>query len=563
MNAYEEIVNRSNDYITLINRDYVYEIANDAYCRQIGRSRTDVLGHTVGEVWGQERFERAIKPNLDRCFSGEQVVYVDKFTFGEIERHIHVAFYPYGEEGRVTHALVFSHDITRLSQVEDRLTTYEVRDATTGLFNRRSMDLILEKELEQAREASGNRLRALLFVSVQNLGQIIDLYGHQTGDLLLENTGLRIMRTVRATDYVFRFEGNELTVFITSIDDRMALAGIAEAIHHQIALPYQHGGATLTVGAFIGVAISPQDGSTRDELVRTSHIAMSDAKRRRLPYVFYDSDLHNAVQGRLTLGSELGGALKGGQFELHYQPIVSAKRAILGAEALVRWRHPQRGLLLPADIIPAAVEAGLMVSVGRWVLFTACEQVKAWSAKRDLFVTVNMTAGEFLDTHMVESVRRAIERAQIRPGQIKLEITESESMADPQRAIARIKALQKMGVDVLIDDFGTGQSSLSYLRNLPARILKVDQSFAADLSDPKTGHAFLGHVIAAMKSLSKIVVLEGITTAAEAREAIRLRFDLLQGNYFGSPLPAAQLGVLLDSEPAGSVSGFRRSGRPS
>ncbi len=555
MNAYEEIVNRSSDYITLINRDYVYEIANDAYCRQIGRPRSEVVGHTVGEVWGQERFERAIKPNLDRCFSGEQVVYIDKFTFGEIERHIHVAFYPYGDEARVTHALVFSHDITRLSQVEDRLTNYEVRDATTGLFNRRSMELILEKELEQAREASGSRIRALLFVSVENLGKIIDLYGHQTGDLLLENTGLRIMRTVRATDYVFRFEGNELTVFITSIGDRMELAGIAASIHHEILLPYQHGEATLTVGACIGVAIFPQDGTTREELVRTAHIAMSDAKRRRLPYVFYDSDLHNAVQGRLTLGSELSGALKGRQFELYYQPIVSAKGVVLGAEALVRWRHPQRGLLLPSDIIPAAIETGLMVSIGRWVLFAACEQAKAWSDKRDLFVTVNMTAGEFLDSHMVESVRRAIERAQIRPGQIKLEITESESMADPAEAISRIRTLQKMGVDVLIDDFGTGQSSLSYLRNLPARILKVDQSFAADLGDSETGHAFLGHVIAAMKSLSKIVVLEGISTAAEAREAVRLRFDLLQGSYFGSAMPAERFEDVINRTPVGRPSG--------
>ena len=545
VNAYEEIVNRSTDYITLINRDYVYEIANDAYCRQIGRSRAEVIGHTVSDVWGDERFESAIRPNLDRCFAGEQVHYVDKFTFGEIERHIHVSFFPYTSDGRTTHALVFSHDITRLSQVEDRLTNYEVRDPTTGLFNRRSMEIILDKELEQVRDAPGNELRAVLFIHVENLGQIIDLYGHDTGDLLLENTGLRIIRCLRNSDYAFRFEGNELTALITSIRDRMELANIAASIHHEISVPYQQGGSTLTVGASIGVALYPNDGTTREQLVRNAHIAMSDAKRRRSPYVFFDHDLHMEVQGRLALGAELGTAMKEGQFVLHYHPIVNAKGTILGAEALIRWNHPTRGLVMPSEIIPVAVDAGLITSIGRWVLFTACEQVKAWSRHRELFVTVNMTATEFLDSHMFEGVKRAIQRSGIRPSQLKIEITESESMTDPDRAIARIETLQKRGIDVLIDDFGTGQSSLSYLRRLPARILKLDQSFSLELTDRKRGFSFLGHVIGMVKSLSKIVLLEGVEHAAQARAAAKLKVDLLQGDHFGSAMPGDKLDELI------------------
>ncbi len=545
MNAYEEIVNRSSDYITLINRDYVYEIANDAYCRQIGLSREEVIGRTVSDVWGEERFQTAIRPNLDRCFAGEQVNYIDKFTFGEIERHIHVSFFPYTSEGETTHALVFSHDITRLSQVEDRLTNYEVRDPTTGLFNRRTMEIILDREVEQARASSGNPLRALMFVHVENLGQIVDLYGHATGDLLLENTGLRIMRCLRSTDYAFRFEGTELAVVITAIGDRMELAPTAINVHREISLPYQHGGATLTLGASMGISVFPDDGANRDELVRSAHIAMSDAKRRRVPYVFFDSELHTSIQDRLALRSELDGALRNGEFELYFQPIVNARGVVLGAEALIRWQHPRRGLIAPTEIIPAALEAGLMVSIGRWVLFEACELVSRFSTDRERFVTVNMTAGEFLHPDMLESVRRAIERAGIRPAQIKLEITETESMADPDAAIRRIQTLQKMGVDVLIDDFGTGQSSLSYLRHLPARILKLDQAFTADLADRETGHRFLAHVIGAMKSLSKIVVLEGITDASQAREAVRLRFDLLQGDHFGAAMPAARFAELV------------------
>ena len=547
VNAYEEIVNRSSDYITLINRDYVYEIANDAYCRQIGRSRDEVIGRTVSDVWGQERFERAIKPNLDRCFAGEQVNYIDKFTFGEIDRHIHVSFFPYTSNGQTTHALVFSHDITRLSQVEDRLTNYEVRDPTTGLFNRHSMEIILDKELEQAQQSPAGSLRGLLFFKLDGMRSVVDLHGHQTGDLILENTGLRTLRSLRNSDYIFRFEGTEFTVLITSIKDRVELATAAMRIHDEISLPYQQGTSTLSVAPRIGIALYPDDAQTREELVRCAHIAMSDAVLRKTPYVFFDAELHHAVQGRIALGAELGEALKNGQFELHYQPIVNARGQVVGAEALLRWRHPMRGLVLPGEILPAAGEAGVMVSIGRWVFFEACQQVKSWSEENDLFVTVNMTAGEFLDSHMLESVHHAIERSGIRASQIKIEITESEAMENPREAIRRIRALERMGVDVLIDDFGTGQSSLAYLRNLPARILKLDKSFTSDLDDPEIGHDFLRHVIAAMKSLSKIVLLEGVKNKNEARDAAALSFDLMQGMYFGAPVPAAEFSSLLKS----------------
>jgi len=188
-----------------------------------------------------------------------------------------------------------------------------------------------------------------------------------------------------------------------------------------------------------------------------------------------------------------------------------------------------------------------MVSIGRWVVFTACQQARRWSRGDDLFVTVNMTATEFLDSHMVESVSRAVSRAGLRAAQLKIEITETESMTDPCAAIERITELERLGVDVLIDDFGTGQSSLSYLRSFPARILKLDRAFAADLDDPQAGHDFLSHVIAAMKSLSKIVLLEGVATADEARDAVRLKFDMLQGYHFGAAIPADEFELYLTS----------------
>ncbi len=545
LDPYREIVNRSTDYITLINRDYVYEIANDAYCRQMGKKREDVVGRTVSDVWGEERFTRAIKPYLDRCFTGQQVNYVDKFTFGVVERHIQVSFFPYVSDGFTSHALVFSHDISRLSRVEDRLTNYEVRDPTTGLFNRLSMEIIVDKELERARDSRYAGRRAFMFVSVENLDRVVDLYGHTTGDLILENTGLRILSCVRSTDYVFRFDGNELVVLISSIRDQVELAATAVQIHDEISVPYYYGGSTIALGAAIGISVFPDDADSREQLIRNSHLAMSDCKSRRAPYVFFDAQTHSLAQERLVLGAELANALNTHQFELYYQPIVNNRGDVVGAEALLRWHHPERGMVSPAEIIPVAVDTGIIVSIGRWVLFTAAEQIKRWSVEHDLFVTINLSAGEFLDQHLLENVDRAIARSEIRCDQLKLEITESDALADSQAAVERIRTLQRKGIDVLIDDFGTGQSSLSYLRNLPARVLKLDREFSRDLEEAGAGANFMGHMIQAIKSLSKLVLLEGVSSKAQAHNGVRLKIDLMQGELFGNAMSAERFEKLL------------------
>jgi len=200
----------------------------------------------------------------------------------------------------------------------------------------------------------------------------------------------------------------------------------------------------------------------------------------------------------------------------------------------------------PNDIIPFAVDSGIIVSIGRWVLFTACEQIKNWSSYLEMFVTVNLSAGEFLDEYLLENVERAIARSGIRPSQIKLEITESDALRDAAEATRQINELARLGVDVLIDDFGTGQSSLSYLRNLPARFLKLDQEFCRELEEAPSENAFLAHVIQAIKSLDKTVILEGVNSRNQARNGVLLNIDLLQGNLFGKAMPASRFEELLE-----------------
>ena len=545
MNVFEDIVNRSSDFITLISRDYIYEVANDSYCEQIGKKRAEVVGHTVADVWGAERFEGSIKGYLDRCFSGEQVNYIDKFKFGPFDRHMHVTYFPRKEGERITHALVFSHDITQISEIESRLTNYEYRDPVTGLFNRRSMQIILDKEIEQARMSKNEKLRAVLFISVENLGRINELYGYEKGDLLLENTGLRVRKCLKAGDYVFRFEGKELAAVITVIPRKTDLAAVAQEVYNQVTLPYSSNGKSIVVGAAIGVSLYPDDGESSEAVIRKAHMAMSDAKGRRVPYVIFDPQLHMAAQDRYALEGELGSALANHQFELHYQPIVNNAGRILGAEALIRWRHPRLGLVPPMDFIPLAVDSGHIASIGKWVLFTACEQLARWSAEHDLFVSVNMSAREFTDHHLIDGVQAAIARARIRPDQLKIEITETECMEDPAVAAERMRQIQSLGVEVLIDDFGMGQSSLGYLRSLPCSALKLDKSFVKDLETREDEREFLRHLVSAIKSRIRKVVIEGVESAGQAWHARTLSCDLMQGSFFGWGVPPQEFEELL------------------
>jgi diguanylate cyclase (GGDEF)-like protein/PAS domain S-box-containing protein len=237
---FETIVNLSNDFITLIDREYRYILANDAYCREVQKSREQIVDRTVAQVWGEERFRSPIKGFLDRCFAGEDVNNIDKFKFGPFMKYMHVSYFPYRDEkGTITHVLVFSHDITHIGEIESKLTNYEYRDPVTGLFNRRSLGVILEKEIEKAKLSEHRDPRAVLIMGLHDMDAVTQLYGYEISDLLLENTGIRFRKALRPNDYVFRFDGNELAAVLTDIPDKDSLAELASAVHTEVTTPYR------------------------------------------------------------------------------------------------------------------------------------------------------------------------------------------------------------------------------------------------------------------------------------------------------------------------------------
>ncbi|MFW6329057.1 MAG: diguanylate cyclase domain-containing protein, partial [Alkalispirochaetaceae bacterium] len=304
--TFEFIVNQSRDFITLIDRHYRYVFVNEAYARTVGLPRKEIVDRTVPEIWGEDRFEETIKAQIDRCLSGEEVHYVENFRFGTQKKSMHVSFYPYGEEaGEVTHVLVFSHDITRLAEVENRLQDFEYRDALTGLYNRRSLEELLATELQRARRSTSDRLRGVVFLSLKNFKEINRAYGHHIGDLLLEHSANRLRDVVRSSDLLFRFDGANLVVLLTQISRETDVAMVAQKLFDAVAVPYDFRGEVIHVYAYLGVSIYPQDGEDVTTLIQRANSASVEAEVQGKPFVIYNAELHSSAVRRMTMVSEL------------------------------------------------------------------------------------------------------------------------------------------------------------------------------------------------------------------------------------------------------------------
>lgn len=552
-NRYEYIVNLSHDFITLIDRRYRYALVNDSYCRTLNREREEILNQSVATVWGGQKFDSTIKPNLDRCFSGEEIHYVDSFQFGAEQRHMHVSFYPYSEDGNsISHALVFSHDITRLGEAKSRLAEYEFRDPLTGLLNRRSLDVILRTEIEHARRTSSHDMRAVLFVSLKNFKRVNQTHGHNIGDLLLENSVGRIKECIRSSDYLFRFEGANLVVILTRIAYSTDAGIVAQKLLDTVGVPYRFRSVDITIDCRVGISVFPDDTDDPDRLIQCANSASVEAEELGQGFLYYDRGLHERTVTRMQLHTELLRSFEEHQLELYYQPIMQqrgGKLQIAGAEALIRWRHPERGVIGPPDFIDLAEETGVVRAIDKWALYKVCEKLNRWP---DIWVTMNVSAGEFVDEDLIEVVQAALRHAgDPDPRRLKLEITERRCMENLAAAIGVINRLRELGVEVWIDDFGIGNSSLAYLKNLPVETIKIDREFANGLADSVEDQRFLHGIIEGIRARGKQVIVEGVVDQRQVAVLTEMQCTLMQGFHFGKPMPADELEALLPAALSG------------
>jgi len=555
--TYEYIVNRSRDFITLLDRNYRYVIVNDAYCEAVELPRKKLLGMHASDVWGEIRFNESIKPRLDDCLAGREIHFVDHFRFGTSRKSLHNSFYPYNmETGRspakpddVTHVLAFSHDITQLTEVETRLARYEYRDPATGLYNRRSLEEMLAVELDKARRSRSDGGRVLLFVSLRNFKRVNQTYGHHIGDLLLEHTINRIREVVRTTDIIFRFSGAVLAVLLTTISKSIDGAVVAQKIADEVAVPYQYRGSVLTIESYTGVAVYPDDGEDAQTLIQKANSSSVDAEEQGSPYLFYDADMHQRAVSRMKILSDLHQAIADGELELYYHPIVDITGdtpRVVGAEALARWNHPDRGLVEPDQFIQVAEGTRMIAAIDKWALFRVTAQVAEWMARYDLFVSMNVSAHEFSDEFLPDVVSSALELHKgLDPSRIRIELTERRSMDNPDSAIAQMKALKEIGVDLWIDDFGTGQSSLTYLKQLPAAGLKIDRTFVDGLESSDNDRRYLAGILESVRARGKLIVIEGVTCASQVAILRDLGCHYVQGYHYSHPMRAEEFEKVL------------------
>ncbi|MGH9456180.1 MAG: putative bifunctional diguanylate cyclase/phosphodiesterase [Thermoanaerobaculia bacterium] len=412
-------------------------------------------------------------------------------------------------------------------------------DPLTGLPNRA---LFLDRLIVALAHAHRHQHKlAILFLDLDRFKQINDSLGHTMGDNLLKSATDRIRKAVREEDTVARFGGDEFAVLI-HILGRVEHAGkIARKLLDTLAAPFTLGEREIFITGSIGIAIHPSDGSDAETLIRNADTAMYRAKHHGGDgYQFYTASMNSRALEMLELESGLRKALKNNEFVLFYQPLIDLRTGeIYGLEALVRWNHPDHGLVLPDRFIPAAEASGLIIPLGNWVLREACRQARFWQRQKgmDLVVSVNLSARQFHQADLTEQVRLALEDSRLPPRLLELEITETNAMQDVEKTIAILRELKTLGVRIAIDDFGTGYSSLSYLKQFPVDTLKLDQSFVRDLIAPQDAKIVSG-VIAMAHSMSLQVMAEGVETLSQLDFLRANECDKLQGFLFSRPLPA-------------------------
>jgi diguanylate cyclase (GGDEF)-like protein len=415
-------------------------------------------------------------------------------------------------------------------------------DALTGLPNR---PLFVDRLIVALAQASrANQKLAVLFLDLDRFKDINDSLGHSLGDGLLKAVADRIRRCVREGDTVARFGGDEFTLLIPRIDHVEDAAKIAQKIIETLKIPFTIHEHELFVTTSIGLSIFPTDGLDPETLVRNADTAMYRAKEQgRDNYQLYAPAMNARALERLALENMLRKALSANELVLHYQPLINAEtRSIEGVEALVRWNHPEFGMLLPAHFISVAEISGLILPIGDWILRSACRQIRAWQRRHDsLTVSVNLSARQFQQTDLVEQVRSAIYDSNIEPWRLQLEITESNAMQNSDNTIYLLRELKALGVRIAMDDFGTGYSSLNYLKRFPIDTLKLDRSFVNDVATDPSDAAIVSAVISMAHSLSLQVVAEGVETEAQLDFLTKQHCDVIQGFFFSGPMPAEEL----------------------
>lgn len=503
-----------------------------------------IVDHKIDEIL--ERYHNICKPSplIDNAW--EATAFFPSFQSGP--KWLYFTAAPlYNREGRIAGAVETLQDVTAQKKYEQQLEHRANYDSLTGLANRNLLNNRLHQAIIQAQR--DNQLLALLFLDLDNFKQINDTLGHSAGDEVIQAIARRIHAAVRDIDTVARIAGDEYVVLLSAPQSIGHVTTIVRRLIDLIGVKLKVKEREIYIGCSIGIALYPRDGETAETLMKNADAAMYRAKQYdKGGFRYYTEDLNRGAIQWLELKQELHYALTSGQLELYYQPLFNVRtRRIAGAEALLRWNHPEKGLLLPDVFIPMAEETGLIVPIGNWVVQTAVTEAQQWEAAfgSELRLSVNISARQFRYTTLLTLLDRIVERTGFAPLNLELELTESLVMHNPAKTNELMKTIKSKGFALAMDDFGTGYSSLAYLRRFPFDMIKIDQSFVTDLGHNAEAEAIVRAMITLGKALGLRMVAEGVETEAQWRFLEAEGCDEIQGFWLSPPLSAADFLALL------------------
>ena len=556
----------------------------------ISESMYMILGLPRGETrFAYQDFFRILQPNtrsqirkvifgaLKRrtaCNFEHWIVWQDgarRFIHQEIEVQLDRA-------GRISQIAGIAQDITEHRMAEERIRDLAYFNSVTGLPNRSFLKEFMSLSIHSAKR--NQRILAVLFLDLDNFKCVNDTLGHDAGDILLREVSARLVDCVRSSDYtshfvseqkevapVTRLGGDEFVIMLTEIKCAENAAQVAKRVADALAVPIAVAATEITVSASIGIAVFPTDGDDAEALLKNADTAMYHAKSQgRNGYAFYATPLHDQAVKRLSLEASLRKALKREELLVHLQPRFDVGRQrVVAAEALIRWRHPENGLVPPSEFIPIAEETGLILPIGEWVIREACRHAASWRAYDwpDLRVSVNLSAVQFKQKGFVKCIEAILRETGLTPQHLELELTESLLMADTQANVLTLRELTALGISISIDDFGTGYSSLSYLKQFPLTALKIDKSFVRDIPHNPDDVAIVTATIALAHSLRLRAIAEGVEKQAQLDFLTASRCDEIQGYLTGRPMSAVEFKNWMNQHSAehDSIPGSsRRSG---
>jgi diguanylate cyclase (GGDEF)-like protein/PAS domain S-box-containing protein len=548
---FRSLVLNTTDVITTVNPDGVIEYHSPSAERIWGYApevlkRANILDliHPNDHDIAQSLLEEAVaRPRL--AVAAELRIRLADNAW----RHFDVVATNLLRDPRVIGIVATFRDITERKEFEDALSYQAFHDALTDLPNRVLFLERLESALPRARRQESPI--AVMFLDVDNFKVVNDSLGHVVGDHLLVEIAARIQRCVRREDTLARLSGDEFAILVEDVGGTDEAYALGRRIQDHLKAPFNIDGHELFASLSVGIVLSGPSHTTPTDLLRDADLAMYRAKQNgKARCDVFDLTMNSPASERLILETTLRRAIERSELRVFYQPILDlAKGQIAGFEALVRWAHPQRGLVLPAEFIPLAEETGMILQIGAWVLQEACRQFQEWQAQvsRPLLLSVNVSARQFQSPHLVPVVARALETTGLDPRCLKLELTESVMMKDVHRVRERLKELKGLSIQLAIDDFGTGFSSLTYLRDLPITFVKIDRSFVSRLGEDARDDAIVRSIVRLSHDLGLIVIAEGIELDDQLNMLRDLGCDYGQGFLFSAAVPADVAETLLQT----------------